>query len=80
LLLAAALGAGGSGGASAALPVGLLAAGVAAVLLGAAGSGQWPGQGLAAVVASAARHYRHAPVLWLRACRAWLLVLLAASR
>ena len=38
-LLAAALGAGGAGGLSAALPVGLLLAGPVAVLLGAAGSG-----------------------------------------
>jgi len=43
VLVPAGLGAGGSGGASAALPVGLLLAGPAAVLLVAAGAGQRAG-------------------------------------
>jgi hypothetical protein len=56
LLLAEALGAGASGGASAALPVGLLPAGLAAVLLAAAGAVERAGQRLAAGLASVAGH------------------------
>jgi hypothetical protein len=54
--LPAALGAGGSGGTSAAWPAGLLPAGVIAVLLAADRAAQRAGQRLAACLASAARH------------------------